>query len=174
MKLSAMVKQLKRLVKGSLRSAIEDGLRTGKGVTVMGGVNFGSEPYLIKLGDSVRISSDVRFITHDGGTHAFRHLPEYKGLIKYGKIEVGDGAFIGANVTILPGVTIGHHAVVGAGSLVNRDIPPETVWAGVPARQICTLREYADRTKAAMPQDFDLTAYKKDKRAYLSKLFWEE
>lgn len=45
MKLSAMVKQLKRRVKGSLRSAIEDGLRAGKGVTVMGGVNFGSEPF---------------------------------------------------------------------------------------------------------------------------------
>ena len=68
----------------------------------------------------------------------------------------------------------GHHAVVGAGSLVNKDIPPETVWAGVPARQICTLQEYAERVKAAMPQDFDLAAYKKDKRAYLTKLFWKD
>ena len=174
MKLSVMIKQLKRTTKGSLRCAVEDGLRIGKQVTVMGGVNFGSEPYLIKLGDSVRISSDVRFITHDGGTHAFRDRPEYKDVVKYGKIEVGEGSFIGAGVTILPGVTIGHHAVIGAGSLVNRDIPSETVWAGIPARQICTLSEYADRAKAAMPQDFDFEAYKADKRAYLTKLYWNE
>lgn len=46
------------------------------------------------------------------------------------------GCWIGANVTILPGVTIGENAVVGAGSIVTRDVPPRTVVAGNPARVI--------------------------------------
>lgn len=171
MKLKTALKLLKQTIKGPFQTAIDDGLRAGKGVTVMSGVSFGSEPYLISLGDEVRISSNVLFVTHDGGTWAFRKQPEFRDVVKYDKIEIGDGAFICANSTILPGVTIGHHAVVGAGSVVCKNIPPETVWAGVPARQICTLRDYAERTKAAMPEDFDFTAYKKDKKSYLTEFY---
>lgn len=67
----------------------------------------------------------------------------------------------------MPGIHIGSHAVIGAGSVVTKDVPAETVWAGVPARQICTLREYAERCKASVPADFDLNAYKADKKGYL-------
>ena len=67
----------------------------------------------------------------------------------------------------MPGVSIGSHAVIGAGSVVTKDVPAETVWVGVPARQICTLREYAERCKAVMPADFDLKAYSEHKKEYL-------
>lgn len=90
-----------------------------------------------------------------------------QGIVKFGPIKVGDGTFIGAGSTILPGVTIGSHAVIGAGSVVTKHVPEETVWAGVPARQICTLREYAVRSKTAMPADFDLKAYNENKKEYL-------
>jgi acetyltransferase-like isoleucine patch superfamily enzyme len=51
-------------------------------------------------------------------------------------IVINEGAWIGGNVTILPGVIIGEHAVVGAGSVVNKDVPEYTLFAGVPAKLI--------------------------------------
>lgn len=163
-----LIKIITRKLKGSIMAAVEDGMIVGKDVTVMGGVDFGSEPYLIALGDNVRISSDVRFITHDGGTWAFRNFHEdMQHIVKFGPIVVGNGVFIGAGSIIMPGITIGSHAVIGAGSVVTKDVPPETVWAGIPARQICTLREYAERCKATMPKNFDWDAYRADKKKYL-------
>ena len=166
---------LKRKLKGALAVAKEEGLVAGRGVTVMGGVNFGSEPYLISLGDNVRISSNVNLITHDGGTWAFRNYYEdMQNVVKFGSIRVGDGTFIGAGSTIMPGVTIGRHAVIGAGSVVTKDVPDETVWAGVPARQICTLREYAERCRNSMPADFDMATYKSNKKEYLISTYMKE
>lgn len=176
MKIKAIFKLIRYKLKGSLASAIEGGMRVGAGVSVMGGVNFGSEPYLISLGNNVRISSNVTFITHDGGTWAFRNYydGEFQDTLKFGKIEVENDTFIGAGSTILPGVKIGHHAVVGAGSVVTKDIPDETVWAGVPAKQICSLQEYAQKSKNAFPADFDMDAYRKDKKQYLIKYYMDD
>jgi acetyltransferase-like isoleucine patch superfamily enzyme len=53
-----------------------------------------------------------------------------------GRVLVQDGAFLGAHVVVLPGVTIGTGAVIGAGAVVTRDIPPHAVAVGVPARVI--------------------------------------
>lgn len=50
-------------------------------------------------------------------------------------ITLKKGCSIGANATVLPGVTIGEHALVGAGAVITKDVPPYTVWAGNPARQ---------------------------------------
>ena len=81
---------------------------------------------------------------------------------------------MGARSTIMPGVRIGSNAVIGAGSIVTKDVPAETVWAGVPARQICTLREYAERSKAAMPPDFDMNAYNTNKKEYLISYYYKK
>lgn len=58
--------------------------------------------------------------------------------IRYAPVSIGDGVWIGAGAIILPGVTIGNHAVVSAGALVRSDVPARAVVAGVPARQIGT------------------------------------
>lgn len=164
----AIIKRIKRLLLGKLNEAQKEGMIVEEYVSIMGGVNFGSEPYLIHLHRYCRISMDVMFITHDGGTWAFRNDQEkYKHVIKFGKIEVGEYSFIGARATILPGVTIGDHCVIGAGSLVNHDVPSGTVYAGVPARFICTTAEYAERCLESMPDRFDEAAYKKGKKKYL-------
>lgn len=142
----SIIKRVKRMLFGAFKEAKNKGMIVEEGVSIVGGANFGSEPYLIHLHKYCRISMDVMFITHDGGTWAFRNDNEkYKHVIKYGKIEVGEYSFVGARSTILPGVTIGSHCVVGAGSLVNKDVPDGTVVAGVPAKYICTTKEYADR-----------------------------
>ena len=82
------IRMIVKMLKGSLKQAIKEGMKVGKNVQIGGDVNFGSEPYLITLHDNVRISSDVLFITHDGGNFAFRHRKEYKNVNRFGKIEI--------------------------------------------------------------------------------------
>jgi galactoside O-acetyltransferase len=66
-----------------------------------------------------------------------------------GKIVVEDFVWIGANVTVLPGVTISTGSVVGAGSVVTKDIPPHTLALGVPARVVRPLTPEETRVAAA-------------------------
>ena len=161
-------KRIKKLLFGSYKVALEDGLIADEGVSVMGGGNFGSEPYLIHLRRNCRISMRVTFINHDGGTWAFRNDNEkYAHVIKFGKIEVGEYSFVGANSTIMPGVVIGDHCVIGAGSLVTKNIPSGTVYAGVPARFICTTEQYAEKCLKNMPEDYDEAAFRANKKEYL-------
>ena len=61
-------------------------------------------------------------------------------LTKDETIHIEDEAWIGANVTILPGVTIGRCSVIGAGSVVSKDVEPYSIYAGVPARKIRDLK----------------------------------
>ena len=133
------------------------------------GVNWGSEPYLVTIGDRVKTSSGIRFITHDGGTWVFRNQPKYKNVIKYGANEVKDNCFIGANVIVMLGVTIGPNAVIGAGSVVTKDVPEGTVYAGNPARFICTVEEYAEKC-LRKPPSYDEMAYKTNKKAEVMKM----
>lgn len=126
-----------------LRQAVEQGLRLGPNVKLGGAVNWGSEPYLIEVGDETTISFDVAFVTHDAATRVIRNLPGHnKETVIYKPIKVGRNCFIGCRSTILPGVTIGDNTIIGAGSVVNKDIPSNSVAAGVPCRVICTLDEY--------------------------------
>ena len=171
MKLSIILREIKKKLKGSFEIAKENGMIVEDGVSVLGGVNFGSEPYLITLHRKCRITSDVVFVTHDGGTWAFRdHWNQYKDVIKFGRIEVGEEAFIGTRSIIMPGVRIGKHSVVGAGSIVTRDVPDYTVVAGVPAKVICSTQEYAKKCLDSMPEGFDKEKYKKDKKMHLLEI----
>jgi acetyltransferase-like isoleucine patch superfamily enzyme len=107
---------------------------------------FGSEPYLISIGNHVTITSGVSFTTHDGGVWVLR--PKYPDIDVFGRISIEDNVFVGMNATILPGVTIGRNSVIGAGALVNRDVPAGSVVGGVPARHIRTVEEYEQRALA--------------------------
>ena len=173
MSIKSKIQKIRSIFIGRLRVAVEQGLHAEEGVTVMSGVDFGSEPYLITLRRKCRITQDVLFITHDGGTWAFRNsFPEYKSIIKYGKIEVGEEAFIGARSVIMPGVTIGKNCVIAAGSIVTKDIPDYSVAMGVPARVVCTTQEYAERCKKKMEKqlpNFSEKEYLADKKSYLEK-----
>ncbi len=112
---------------------------------------FGSEPYLVKLGEHVTITDNVKFITHDGGVWVFRD--ENPDLDVFGPILVGNNVFIGVNAIILPGVTIGDNCIIGAGSLVTRNVSPGSVVAGIPARVIKPVEEYR---KSVMEMSFSI------------------
>lgn len=128
-----------------LRSYVQAGLKLGAQVRVIGKPDFGSEPYLVEIGDHVTISSRVSFITHDGATWVFRHRPEFRGRQRFGRIRIGNNCFIGERAIILLGVAIGDNCVVGAGSVVTRSVPANSVVAGVPARFISTYDDYVRR-----------------------------
>ena len=92
--------------------AINDGMSVGDNFTVTGIVHYSSEPYLISLGDNVRISDNVNFVTHDGGMHVIR---QYKNIPadSFGKIKIGNNVFIGMGSIILPNVIVGNNAIIG-------------------------------------------------------------
>jgi len=120
----------------------------GKNVQIVGGANFGSEPYLITIGDNTTISFDCAFVTHDAATRVIRNLPNHnKETVIYGDINIGKNCFIGCRCVILPNVKIGDNCIIGAGSIVNTDIPSNTVAAGTPCKPICTLEEYIEKHK---------------------------
>lgn len=144
------------------------GVKIGKNFSVTGPVSFSSEPYLITLGDDVRLSANVNFVTHDGGMHVIR---KYKGIPadSFGRITVGNNVFIGMNAMVMPGVNIGDNVIIGSGSIVTKDIPSNSVACGVPAKVIESIDDYYKKNK----KNIDLTKnYTPDeKKKYLLEKF---
>ena len=84
-----------------LKRCIGRGLQIADDCRLIQMPDFGSEPYLISIGNHVTICARVAFINHDGGTWVFRHLPRYREVIKFGRIVIHDNCFIGAGATII-------------------------------------------------------------------------
>ena len=105
--------------------------------------DFGSEPYLISIGNHVAIADRVSFVTHDGATWVFRN--EVPDLQVFGPIVIEDNCVIGRNTTLFPNIRIGPNSVVGAGSVVISDVPPNTLVMGVPARPWGSLDKYREK-----------------------------
>lgn len=108
-----------------------------------GQVDFATEPWIITLGKNVHITNGCKFLTHDGGVLILRHREPDLEITK--PIVVGDNVYFGNNVIVLPGVTIGSNVILGAGAVVTKDIPDNSVAAGVPAKVIKTLDEYFEK-----------------------------
>lgn len=129
--------------KGNDKKCISKLGKVGKNYQIFKNVDLGSEPFLIFMGDDVKITSGVKLITHDGGVFVLRNMKrENEDVDIFGRIIIKNNAFIGMNSIILPGVTIGNNVIVGAGSVVTKSIPDNSVAAGNPARIICGIDEY--------------------------------
>lgn len=109
------------------RMGITVGRHTSVGLEATMDIFF---PELISLGEDAVIGYNTTILCHEFLAEEYRTGP----------VVVGEKASIGANCTILPGVTIGEGAIVSAHSLVNRDVPPGAFYGGVPARPL-TRRE---------------------------------
>jgi maltose O-acetyltransferase len=90
----------------------------------------GANGCTIEIGDDCDVAPDVVFLT---GTHEIGMPPRRAGRGIANPIKVSNGTWIGARSLILPGVVVGECSIIAAGSVVNRDIPPNTLAAGVPA-----------------------------------------
>ena len=117
---------------------------------------------LISLGNNVQIASNVHFNTHDVTHLMLNNMPEVlvkRGGIKFpekvGCIEIGDNVFIGAGTSINYNVCIGSNVIIGACSLITKDVPDNSVVAGVPAKVISSFEEYLMGRKE---DHFDITS----------------
>lgn len=133
-------------------------------------MEFGSEPYMITIGNHVRITNGVRFVTHDGGVWVLRDLG-LKNADIFGKIIIGDNVHIGWNAIIMPNVNIGNNCVIGAGAVVTKSIPDNSVAVGVPARVIESIDEYYIKAQNKCVYTKNMSWEKK--KEYLIKKFGE-
>jgi len=90
--------------------------------------------------------------------------------MKYAPVTIEDNCFVGLGAIVMPGVTVHKNSVVGAGSVVTKDVPEGSVVAGVPAKVVCTTMEYAEKLKKNNPP-YDLEAFNKDRRKELMRVF---
>lgn len=108
----------------------------------------------IRFGENVFLNSGCRFqdqggidigadslIGHNAVITTLNHdmLPSRRADMHPARVVIGEGVWFGANVTVLPGVSIGDGAVVGAGAVVTKDVPAGAVVVGVPAKQVGTV-----------------------------------
>lgn len=129
---------------------VGDGTRIGafveiqKNATVGARCKISSHTFIcegVHIEDEVFVGHGVMFI-NDPEPRAVTATGAPQGEEDWAVVptRVGRGASIGSNATILCGVTIGENALVGAGAVVTRDVPPDTVVAGVPARDMGPVR----------------------------------
>jgi acetyltransferase-like isoleucine patch superfamily enzyme len=136
-----------RLHRDPVRYFRRQGVEIGEGVEIFGAnlFTFGSEPYLVSIGNQVTISHDVDFITHDGGLRIAR--AKYPDAYLYRRIRVADHCFLGAHCVLLPGAEVGTGSVIGSGSIVSGTIPSGVVAIGVPARPVKSVEDYIEENK---------------------------
>ena len=119
------------------------GLTIGKNVGIASDFFFDpSHCFLINIGDNCTIGPNVRLIAHDASTK------KILGYTKIGKINIKENCFIGDSAIILPNVNIGPNSIIGAGSVVTKDIQANMVAAGNPAKIIVSIDEYIKKSKA--------------------------
>lgn len=136
-----------KLFKKDKRTPVEKwramGCEIGTNCEIFPTANFGSEPFLIQIGNNVSVNAGVQFITHDGGAWVLRNLKEeYKDIDIIKKIKIGNNVHIGTNAFIMPGVTIGNNVIVGLNAVVTKNVPDNVIVAGIPAKVIETISEY--------------------------------
>lgn len=134
-----MVKIIRKIINivGQLnpeKYARKIGVVFGEECRFIGRTDWGSEPYLIEIGNHTEVSFGCTFVTHDGSTWCFREKEKYKGVSRFGRIKIGN------------------NCIIGAGSLVNKNIPSGEVWGGVPAHYITTIDRFAEKCLRESPK----------------------
>ncbi len=101
----------------------------------------GIAPQLITIGSDCILAPTAMILTHDASS--FIHTGKYR----FAPVVIGNRCFLGYNAVVMPGVTIGDNAIIGAGAVVTRDVPSGAVVAGVPARIIGQTTDVVEKWK---------------------------
>tara|TARA_B100000508_G_scaffold141091_1_gene146355 strand:+ start:91984 stop:92499 length:516 start_codon:yes stop_codon:yes gene_type:complete len=160
-----MIKKIKLLVRKVIWSpekrARKVGVKIGERCDIQN-VSFGSEPYLIEIGNHVQLTAGTKIFTHGAG---WVLREKYPNIDFFGKVKIMDNVYVGNNVLILPGVTIGENSVIAAGTVVTKSVPKNSVLAGNPGKVIDTIENFENKMLK-----FDLKCKKmnpSEKRAFL-------
>jgi maltose O-acetyltransferase len=132
------------------------GMHIGQGVNLPSSTTIDtSHCFLISIGDWSGFGGDCLILAHEG------QFDEFLDAGRIGRVTIHPHSHIGSRSIILPGVEIGPRTIVGAGSLVTRSLPPDTLCAGSPAKVICTLDEYLAKHRRRMQErpNFDAMKY---------------
>ena len=138
------------------------GAKIGKGVSLGQNVFVGNK---VNIGDHCKIQNNVSVydnVTLEEGVFCgpsmvFTNVYNPRSLIErkneYRNTLVKKGATLGANCTIVCGVTIGEYAFIGAGAVINKDVKPYALMVGVPARQIGWMSEFGEQVPLPLQGD---------------------
>lgn len=116
----------------------------GRDVHINRDVNM-TDPAYVRIGNNV-VLADCVLVGHDASIAMLNRAYGVK-LESVGKIDIRDNVFIGHGAIVMPGVTVGPNAIVAAGAVVTRDVPPGQIVGGVPARPISTVERLLDRLR---------------------------
>lgn len=133
----------KNIEKDTMKYCIENGFTHENNFQYNSGFPIDSNfPWLISVGNDVTLSSDVKLLAHDAST---AKILDGNVHTKIGIIKIGNNVFIGANSIVLCNVRIGDNVIIGAGSIVTHDLPSNGVYAGNPARYICSFENFSNK-----------------------------
>lgn len=106
---------------------------------------WGTEPFLITIGSNVFITNDCKFVNHDGGTLILRSKTPDLEITK--PITIGNDVYLGIETIIMPGVNINNNVIIGARSIVTKNVETDSVMVGIPAKKIKTVTQYHEELK---------------------------
>lgn len=154
-KISGIIENIKlRWAKNSTKRYIKflrsKGIKIGNNIDFHGGVKSISiditRPSLVTIGSNVSFNKNFTLLTHDWGGYVLRN--KYKDFIpSSGAVKIGNNIVFGRNVTVLKGVTIGDNCIIGLNSVINKDVPSNSIAVGSPARVVSTLEDYYHKRK---------------------------
>lgn len=119
----------------------QSGMTIGKRVGIVNCTLDSLFPFLIEIGSDV-LMTHATILAHDASPVVF------DARTRVGQVRILDHCFIGAGAVILPGVTIGPRAIIGANAVVSRDVPPGSVVAGNPGRVVAQVDDWLERKQA--------------------------
>lgn len=108
-------------------------------------------PWLLSIGNDVKITHGVIILTHDYSWSVLKKMPNKPGRIlgAQSPVSIGNNVFIGMNAIITRGVNIGDNVIIGAGSIVTKDCESGFVYAGNPAKKLMSIEELYKKREAA-------------------------
>ena len=101
----------------------------------VGPYSFLGSCHALTIGEETMIGANAYITTVNHSTQR-KDIPYSQQGYEGGNVTIGRNVWIGCHVTILPGVTVGDHAIIGAGAVVTKDVPAGETWVGVPAKPI--------------------------------------